>query len=719
MKEKFKNLLICFGIITITALFVLAPLNSSAQFGVEGLEDNFEYWDTPQNHGWIVNEPSYPGGFPVWGMNLGPGLLSTLLDFQEGSRVLEVFYPATVTIPDIQKYSIARNIINATNPVLSLKLRAPIAIEEFDSVEIIALCTVEDVAASTNTTIPVRLIPRAVDAINPVERPEENAALTNEGLIEVKIGRENEDGTWHLIVVDLAKAINNATAGAASFVSFDQIILAGNEYRVDDIRVTPEGPGGADGPYLFHINHVFNQIFDTYQRYIYVSHPDIDLTVLPVNGNVPNTGIYAMGSGQSLAEVNFTEWQTNVLASIAGADPAITLANYQTAIDSFEATLSNGTTLADVRRAAIKAGGGDITIGLGLGSADITVDARLVYPLNVPILLVDPPSSQPKFTAYIGGPHHLGSISPKLVSNAPLDSPISYHPLYGEVYSTLTGDHLLKRDEIAVTAMALYYAGHDTWPTVGLLNIPSEQTMENLVVTVTCWYGYTEDCEIFTIQTVNYPVTNHPPVIERVDDVIFYVGEEGRYQLAASDADSFSWSMAMGGPASVRSDIEELVWTASLAGYPAYSYGPFTEPLIDQKTGLVSFTPMFEGAYDMTVAVRDPKGAEAYAVFTIFCVNPSTWLNHPPVILRDWEEIPITVAGNDINLNLNKIVDPDGERLYYSCNIGAIGYVDGEPVWTFHTEFPGIYQVEIVAYDTNGGYVVIAETVCIGPWWTY
>ena len=271
-----------------------------------------------------------------------------------------------------------------------------------------------------------------------------------------------------------------------------------------------------------------------------------------------------------------------------------------------------------------------------------------------------------------------------------------------------------------MTAQGLYYAGYNTWPNVGILNIPPQQTVENMVITVVA--GLTldginvvaEDIESFTLETVNYPVTNYPPVIEDVDDQIFEVGVQGTYQLNATDADSFSIS-----PAGVfANDIANLVWEAYLSGYPSYQYGPYTEPLINQKTGLIQFTPVSEGVYEMVVTVRDPKGAEAYAAFNIYCVNPNTWLNHPPVMLGDWDHPMIGQAGVPLTLDFSGIVDPDGEPLYYSCNIGAIGYVDGVAVWTFNTNYPGTYLVEIVAYDTSGGYLVIPQEVIITPWWS-
>jgi len=750
-----KKFYLAIGIMfAIAAMFAIAPVNAAVSYQpVQNsmplsvnipatvntplvatnemvLIDNFEYWESPLNQGWHATEPGYPGGFPVWGMNIGPGMLSTVIDYQEGSRVLEVYYPSNVYVPNMQKYMVSYLIgttIPANYSVLSLKMRAPVSIEDFDSYEIIAVCN--------GGTVEVHLTPRAggdCGANCPVADPEATATLNsglvpfnaaaNPTMIEVKVGREAEDGSWHMIRVNLAEVFANL---GGTFETVTGVVLRGNEFRCDDIKLLT-GAGNArtaKAPYLFHVNQVFTQIFDPvgYRRYIFAS-DDVADAILPTTNNPANTSVLAQAQGQSLAAMNFAFWQATAMPAIAGVDTNITGADYAAAIQAFEATLAAGTTMKDVRRAAIQAGGAPITIALGPGATDIDVDARLVYPLDVPMLL-DPVMAEGPisadggvnmlfFNASVGGAHELGTGA-NLLSPVATTDPIPYYPLY-KTASAVTGDGYLTSNEIQTVAMSLYYGGYDTWPTVTSLEIPPQQTIENMVVTVTCSDGLSEDVESFMIETVNYPVTNTPPVIEDIDDQIFYVGQGTQsYQLNATDADSFTFSSAV----QYNSDIEQLIWTAMLEGYPSYTYGPYTESLINQKTGLVSFDPQFEGAYNMIVTTRDPKGAEAYASFTIYCVNQAGWLNHPPVMLKDWDHPMIGVQGQELALDFDQIVDPDGEPLYFSCNIGSIGYVNGSPVWTFQTEYPGTYMVEIVAYDTSGGYLVIPQEVVITTWW--
>ncbi|MGA1824482.1 MAG: hypothetical protein ACMUIP_07430 [bacterium] len=719
------------------------------------LIDNFEYWETPLNHGWQAHEPAFPGGYPVWGMNIGAGMLSTVLDFQEGSRVLEVYYPSNVMVPNMQKYMISyllRTEIPKDYSVLGLNMRAPVSIESFDSFGVIALCN--------GGLVEVHLTPRAdtgAGAKSPVTQPEATAAI-NSGLVpftsdidpytpgsqrptvvEVKIGRESEDGSWHMIRVDLATALANVEQ---TFSSVNGIVLVGNQFRCDDIKLLTDvgNTRHTCPPYLFHINHVFTQIFDPigYRRYVFAS-DDIADGILPhehvaeggshsglhCEMSWGNTQIVAQLNGIRLDEVNFEFWRATAMP-ITAADQNITIDTYAAAIADYEEEA--GRSMKEVRRAAIQAGGLNIEIGLGVDGTDITVDARLVYPLDAPMLTDATMAEGPyaadggvnwlNFTATVGGAHELGTEAVNLIKPVPLTEPIPCYPLYCKrsgIRSILSGEPYLAINEIQTIAEALYYNGYDFWPTVAMIEIPTQQTMENLIVTVVCSDGLSEDVESFMIETVNYPVTNHPPVIEDVDDQIFYVGNGPQeYQLNATDADSFTFSSAV----QFETDMQDLIWTASLDGYPSYMYGPFTEALINQKSGLVRFEPQFEGAYEMVVTVRDPKGAEAYASFTIYCVNSNTWMNHPPIMLGDWDHPMIGKQSQDIMLPFSDIVDPDGEPLYYSCNIGSIGYVNGEPTWSFQTEYPGTYMLEIVAYDLSGGYIVIPQEIVITTWWS-
>lgn len=119
------------------------------------LVDNFEYWDSPYNHGWRQVEPLYP----VYGLGIGYAhVFQTVIDFQEGSRVLDVRRPPSIFIINTpyKKHGITYDLYNpaqpgsntlsagidlAKTPILSFKFRAPLGIEEFDIFEMNVICS--------------------------------------------------------------------------------------------------------------------------------------------------------------------------------------------------------------------------------------------------------------------------------------------------------------------------------------------------------------------------------------------------------------------------------------------------------------------------------------------------------------------------------------------------------------------------------------------------
>ncbi|MEW5818212.1 MAG: hypothetical protein AB1798_22840, partial [Spirochaetota bacterium] len=73
----------------VTSVPLITPMKNDRG---DVLVDDFEYWDSPMNHGWTTNEPLYP----VWGNGIGYGNLQTLLDSRIGSRVMAVTMPYSV-----------------------------------------------------------------------------------------------------------------------------------------------------------------------------------------------------------------------------------------------------------------------------------------------------------------------------------------------------------------------------------------------------------------------------------------------------------------------------------------------------------------------------------------------------------------------------------------------------------------------------------------------
>lgn len=115
---------------------------------------------------------------------------------------------------------------------------------------------------------------------------------------------------------------------------------------------------------------------------------------------------------------------------------------------------------------------------------------------------------------------------------------------------------------------------------------------------------------------VNYPVTNHPPIINNVDDQVFEVGVKNYYQIVAIDPD-------------LEDMMEGLFYYAYLEGFPPWLYGVYQwgSP-INHTTGLITFTPQFEGNLDLIVTVNDPRGMSAVCQITFFCKILDKYTNH-------------------------------------------------------------------------------------------
>lgn len=773
-----KKLLLAMGILfAIAVMFTVSPVSAAVSYppaqniqamgvpaattGAPGvILDNFEYWDSPQDHGWSLQHPGMPNGYPVWGVGLGVGTINNVIDFQQGSRVLEAYMAASVMVPNIQRFTISYSSPYTSVytldqlSVFSLKMRSPVSIETFDTFEIVIFATD---GAATPANIEFHLVPRANTngALVPVINPESGAQMvSNAGgltVINVNVGREIADGSWHQISVDLAAAYaaaTNVALNAAQRVIGVSII--GNQYRMDDMMLVSSALNSRLGarPYLFHINNMYQMLFDPAgtSRLVFVSDVVAD-TIYPMNTtdgpNYATTDILAGATNANMADVAAQAWVDNKISNgelnasawsayaatsnLADLNMNLTAAQYRAAVEAWN--LANATTLATLKLGGTNPGT-PITIAIGNAGADVTLPLADLYALDIPQLLNAEMAAGPNtfdnginriaFTANVGGAHELGACT-DLIVNLPIGTIPAYVPLYrnssvlpccgGNANGFLTGA------ELASTQLALAAAGFRVWPGIAVLNVPAGQNQiaENIVLTVVASNGLAEDIEALTLITANYPVTNYPPVIEDVDDQIFYLGQGVQtYQLNATDADSFTFSSAV----QFANDMAQHTWSAVLNGLPTYAYGPWTDSLIDRQTGLVSFTPEFEGNYTMTVQVVDQDGATAGAAFVIYCVNQGTWLNHPPVMLFDWEHPMIGTAGETLTMAFDGIVDPDGEGLYFSCNIGSIGVRAGVPVWEFQTTYPGNYQVEIVAYDTRGGYLVIPQEVIISPWWS-
>ena len=97
----------------------------------------------------------------------------------------------------------------------------------------------------------------------------------------------------------------------------------------------------------------------------------------------------------------------------------------------------------------------------------------------------------------------------------------------------------------------------------------------------------------------------------------------------------------------------------------------------------------------------------------------SGWLNHPPVTVS-MPNFPIVLKSGQSSTIPFGVLDPDGDRLYVSSNIGATGQdMGGYMTWSFNTNFPGTYFVNTMVYDERGGYALMGSPVTVKPWWSF
>ncbi|MGA1842875.1 MAG: hypothetical protein ACMUIU_19845 [bacterium] len=766
MKNTMKTLMVCL-IVTLTFVMVRSAAIAQVGFGFpplwnfpsfssqplqvptwedpfngEGdiLVDNFEYWDSPYNHGWIQQEPAYP----VYGFGIGYAtIFNTVLDLQEGSRVLDVYRPPSIFLlsTPYERHQIFHSLVTPpssgnttgeacidmeTNGVISFDFRAPLGIEPWDIFELDVIGESEDGDNAISVRI-VPLQPPAGSGLGPVNSAAGmygvNANITGfnpagQLQITISIGRGMLDGSWHSVWVDLAGTVNSIVDAAADALDIDDpndwyiaracaVGISGQMFRLDNLMFRADyGHQFLDSPDLFEMGPLYAQIFEPY-RFLFVAdyqvgEDEIKITDLMLNPsnfllvqdpNDPNDPVVKYWVQDMGADPNlFGEDDPNVAEALGREGFVVDLSlpifadpNLRAGSDAITRIMQSGTL------------GWNTTIG-GYGANG--VQSFLLQPLPV--------------YPYDGVPTYMPAQYSALAAIAALGKPY-FQP--GLVY-LLEG--------------ALWNAGVTVWPNIAAFDL-TPQYFEDLIVTIEVTNGVHSDVRTFPISVVNYPVENYPPVLQlNIEDRIFYVGQQNAYVVNFIDPDCFIFSLSSapatthvpGFPLSqaFRTDMDDLTWGMTINGMTAYQYGPWIETIIDPCTGLISWVPKFEGAYNAIITCSDARGGTAFGEITIFAVNQGTWLNHPPIILERPTQPVVIKAGEEFMLHFPDInvEDPDGDEIYASCNIGSCGRTPyGSFLWRFQSNFPGSYLVEIIFYDIRGGYAVMEFFLDVKPWWSY
>jgi len=285
------------------------------------LVDNFEYWDSPYNHGWRQIEPSYP----VYGFGLGYAtIFNTVLDLQEGSRVLDVYRPSSIFLlgTPYEKHGILYNLFTphapgetsvtdyidlSKNPVVSFKIRAPLGIEPWDIFEFDVIGLTD---AGHNITVRINPIQPSIGAyLGDLSTADGMFALVSHVTnfidgssieVTVNIGRGFLDGSWHVIWIDLTDAVKTSVDDFGDIsindrldwymTQADVVLVSGQMFRLDDISFrsseTHELLDHLDYPDLFEMGPLYAQIFEPYRFLFIADYAGASIKAHDVNGHM-------------------------------------------------------------------------------------------------------------------------------------------------------------------------------------------------------------------------------------------------------------------------------------------------------------------------------------------------------------------------------------------------------------------------------------------------
>jgi len=722
--------------------------------------DNFEYWDSPYNHGWKQVEPFYP----VYGYGVGYGqIFRTLFDFQIGNRVMDIYRPASVFLlntpfarlavyydlytPPFQDISSKAGYIDMdTHPIISYKFRAPVGVELWDIFQL-------DILGSTRAgyDITLQIRPLQPPAGSPTYGGNStdnmggylptilNADTVNRSIIiQVDIGRNYLDGVWHVVWLDLKEVVQRAFENySGSFGALNQtdweitkaerIIIRGQMFRMDNICFRMTDHSRIDQPDFFECGQRFAQIFEPYRFLFmadYEAFGDIkmfsDLLFEPENfitdpNQVRETWIsdlLRLDPNYHLLDPNHPQYSPGYTNRWIPGDPNFGLPD-PVAQQYIRHGFFIDTTLPLFSDPNFRIGGNrlsmlldhgilgwNMTVG---GYGENAIDADMIYPLPI-----DPYDGMP---TYIPGYYRTQELLTAFGKNH-----------YGPV-------------QCFMLESALWNSGVSLWPNIIYMDY-EPQYFEDLIVTLQVTNGHNSDLRIFPISVINYPVENYPPVVQlHTTNRITYVGETDEYALRFADPDCFIFSMAqfegripstthlpMLPGNEIRTDQDTLTYRMTMDGAPVYQHGPWMQSMINPQNGLITITPAFEGAFEVIITCTDVYGYYAVGDFTYYTFNKGTWLNHPPISFGNPTRPVIARAGEEILLNYPdfKVLDPDGDELFVTANLGAVGRTsDGGFLWTYQTNFPGTYRVEVMFFDIRGGYLIVGLTVEVKPWWSY
>ncbi|MGA1845304.1 MAG: hypothetical protein ACMUIS_12140 [bacterium] len=729
------------------------------------LVDNFEYWDSPYNHGWRAPEYPWPN-YPI-GPWTGPSWFTTTLDLQAGSRVLDVFqYQYHYLLRSLMGYSFedwhsilyslytppsaadtdgAIGISMETHAIFTFDFRAPLGMREQDIPEL------DIIGEGCGRDITIRLVTKRpwcdeciVDEVHTASgsytiAPVVRAADGEQLRIDVLLGRDILDGSWHTVWIDLADAVRQAVIHEGLDpdawcieMAYAVMITGGRRFRLDDIMFREScATGGLESPVLFRMGPLHAQLME-HNRYLFVA--DYTGEKVTVFGGTKNREI------SRIIDLCLNAADFFIFAEDPD-DPNDPVVSYW----------------RDLGADPNLFGENDPAMAALFGRDQFIVDLMLPI-FSDPNLRMGPlgpgPAAQKLidqgalgWSADVSG-HSAAETDPSLEFGPlpidPYDGVPTYLPVHYSVIQVVkfTGKPFFRPDFVFILEGALWNIGMTEWPMIAALDF-TPLYIEELMVTLTVTGGIRSDTCIFPLSVVNYEVANHAPVPQAVEDQVFYVGEEGEYLVNFIDPDCFIFNMSSGAgsahlpgfpvSASYRTDVEGLSWNDYHGMIWPWSWVNYPWSIVHPTTGLIRWEPDSVGIRDMLVTCTDARGDHGFVQFEIFVDYRGTGSNRHPEILRAPEEPVVVRAGEGCLLGYPQLVvqDPDDDELYASCNLGTCNRMpDGTFVWEwgfssdspgsyFLSMLPGTYVVEIIFYDLKGGRARTEFSVEVRPWWAY
>jgi len=584
------------------------------------------------------------------------------------------------------------------------------------------------------------------------------AAKSEELTVDVLLGRDILDGSWHTIWIDLADAVRQAVIKEGLDPdawcierAYAVKIRGGRRFRLDNIMFRASyGTGGLESPVLFRMGPLHAQLLE-HNRFLFVADYDSEgVTIFDGEKNRKISRITDLC-------LDLTSFFIFVEDPDDPNDPVV---SYWTGLGA----------------APNLFGENDPAMAALFGRDQFIVDLNLPI-FSDPNLRMGPSGPGPAaqklidqgtlgWNANVSG-HSASEIDTSLEFGPlpidPYDGIPTYLPVHYSVIQVakLTGKPFFRTDFVFILETALWNAGMTVWPMIAALDFTT-QYIEDLIVTLTVTGGIRSDACIFPIKVVNYEVENYAPVPQAkvvnygveyhaqvphaIEDQVFYVGEEGECLVNFIDPDCFIFTMSSGAgnkhpigfPVSMnfRNDMEGMVWndcnpnTWPCLEWPlnCFGYG-----IINPSSGLIRWVPDHVGGIDMLVTCTDArKGVNIVELF-IFVDDRGAASNHPPEILRAPEEPVVVRAGDACLLGYPQLVveDPDEDEIYASCNLGTcVRLPDGTFIWEWGfssgssgtyllSMLPGTYLVEIMFYDLKGGQARMKFSVEVRPWWSY